>query len=178
METKDYNVQEGMAYATSILKSTYLATLMKNPTSGANVISCLANGFYTSLIFYYTPDGVKYLQSVLNDVVASLAKVSITSEPQSEEQFPLCYGEDYVSKFKVLGKVIKLPYLFQTLLGKSKKWKDMHLSQKSEVRYYNRLSDEDLKQINSGIRTIVINLASINFVYDEELFNTMYQKKN
>ena len=169
METKDYNIQEGLEYVFTMLKTDYFGSFMRSKASGRSVASCIVNSLYqTKTIQYYTPEGVKYLQDVLNDIVASLAKVSITSEPQSEEQFPLCYGEDYVSKFKVLGKVIKLPYLFQNLLGKTENYQKMKLSRKTD-RYYNAFKEEELKQINAAIRTIAINIASINLVYDEEL---------
>ncbi|MBP5479931.1 MAG: hypothetical protein J6Y15_11295, partial [Bacteroidaceae bacterium] len=153
----------------SMLKGGYIGSFMKTKSTGRHVVSCISNNSPTSEVLqYYSLEGVRYLQNVLNDIVASLAKVSITSEPQSEEQFPLCYGEDYVSKFKVLGKVIKLPYLFQNLLGKTEGYQKMKLSRKSD-RYYNMFKEEELKQINSAIRTIAINIASINLVYDEEL---------
>ena len=177
METKDYNIQEGLAYATSMLKANYFASLLKSTKSGYNIISAIVNSNDLSGIsFYYSPEGVKYHQNVLNDIVANLAKVSITSEPQSEEQFPLCYGDDYVGKFKVLGKIIKLPYLFRNLLGKTERWQKMHLSQK-DCPYYNKFKEEELKQINAGIRTIAINIASINLVYDEELEKSIRARK-
>ena len=177
METKDYNIQEGLTYATGLIRSNYIGLFLKSPKSGYFDISSIINSRdRNGISFYYSPEGVKYLQNVLNDIVASLAKVSITSEPQSEEQFPLCYGEDYVSKFKVLGKVIKLPYLFQNLLGKKGKWQRMHLSDRGDF-YYNKFKEEELKQINAGIRTIAINIASINLVYDEELEKSIRARK-
>lgn len=177
METKDYNIQEGLTYATSMITVNYLGAFMKSPNRGRDAVSLIINSRNnTGAIQYYSPEGVKYLQNVLNDIVANLAKVSITSEPQSEEQFPLCYGDDYVSKFKVLGKIIKLPYLFRNLLGKTEGYQKMKLSAKND-RYYNTFKEEELKQINAGIRTIAINIASINLVYDEELEKSIRARK-
>ena len=154
-----------------MIKGNYIGGILKSAKTSYNIVSAIINSNdLCGISFYYSPEGVKYLQNVLNDIIANLAKVSITSEPQSEEQFPLCYGDDYVSKFKVLGKVIKLPYLFQNLLGKKEKWQRMHLSDRTDF-YYNTFKEEELKQINAGIRTIAINIASINLVYDVELEN-------
>lgn len=164
MELKNYSVKEGMSYAIEMVKTLYLGSFLKSPRTGCIIISSLANSVEnTGATFYLTDDGVKYLQDVLNKISSSLINVQIVDEPQSQETSPLCYGEDYVSKFKVLGKVIKLPYLFQTVMGKTVRWQKMHLSDKKE-RYYNKFTPEELQQINDAIRTIAINLASIKLV--------------
>ena len=90
----------------------------------------------------------------------------VTQDDQTKEDSPYCYGEDMVSKFKVLGKVIKLPYLFINVLHKTVKWQKMHLSGKTE-RYYNHFTDDELVMINRGIQTIAQKLSSIQLVYQK-----------
>lgn len=114
--------------------------------------------------YYFSEKYVSDLQRVIISVGTSLMKVRILQEPQSEVEYPLCYGDDMVSKFKVLGKVIKLPYLFINVLGKTKKWQSMHLFEKKES-YYNRFKDAELDLINDGIRAIALKLCSIQLEY-------------
>ncbi|MDE5740117.1 MAG: hypothetical protein K2H92_07405, partial [Bacteroidaceae bacterium] len=154
---------QGMRQVIDMIKSKYIAELM----DGSNIFcrDVLTRGtnqsIYKNKPYYFSEKQVSDLQRVIISVCTSLMKVRILQEPQSEEEYPLCYGEDMVSKFKVLGKVIKLPYLFTNVLGKTENWQKMHLSGKAQKKYYNRFTDAELDLINDGIRAIALKLCSI-----------------
>lgn len=157
---------QGMRQVIDMIKSKYIAELM----DGDNItcIHSLSNGVNHTIRnnkpYYFSEKNISELQRIIVDVCTSLMKVRILQEPQSEAEYPLCYGDDMVSKFKVLGNVIKLPYLFIKVLGKTEKWQKMHLSGKREV-YYNRFTDSELDLINDGIRAIALKLCSIQLEY-------------
>ncbi|MDE5551233.1 MAG: hypothetical protein K2I99_07800 [Bacteroidaceae bacterium] len=157
---------QGMRQVISMIKSKYIAELMDGNSENCRTI--LSNGVYHNIKhnkpYYFSEKQVSDLQRIIVDVCASLMKVRILQEPQSEEEYPLCYGDDMVSKFKVLGKVIKLPFLFIDVIGKKKRWMTMHLTSKEDF-YYNRFTDSELDLINDGIRAIALKLCSIQFEY-------------
>ena len=158
--------EQGMRQVMDMIKLKYITELMDgNDKSCASIITRAVNRHLRNgKPFHLSEKNVSELQRIIVDVCASLMKVRILQEPQSEEEYPLCHGDDMVSKFKVLGKVIKLPYLFINVLGKTEKWQKMHLSGKSEV-YYNRFTDSELDLINDGIRAIALKLCSIQLEY-------------
>lgn len=120
---------------------------------------------YNGKPYYYSQSEVNELQRALLEIGMKLMKVRITQEPQSEIDSPYCYGDDFVSKFKVLRKIICLPYLFINLMGRTENWQKMHLSRKTETRYYNQFTNSELEEINAGIRTIALKLCSIQLEY-------------
>ena len=117
--------------------------------------------------YYYTEQQVADLNMGISLTAAHLLKTEVKQGEQTAEESPYCYGEDMVGKFKVLGKVIKLPYLFIDVLGKTERWQKMHLSDKKE-RYYNQFTDEELAMINEGIRKIAERLMDIRLFYEEK----------
>lgn len=166
---KTMNADEGVKFATSIIKNNYLADLMpgENHMSKVTLISnATSHTLRNGKPLYFTKKQVEDLQDCLGKAVSAILAIRILSTPQSQEEYPYCYGDDYVSKFKVLRKVLCLPYLFTTLMGKNTRWMKGHLSDKP-ASYYNKFTDEELEQINSAIRTMAIQLASIKLQYQE-----------
>ncbi|MDE6721568.1 MAG: hypothetical protein K2J84_05405 [Bacteroidaceae bacterium] len=157
---------QGMQQATNMIKLKYIAELMDGNDKTCNAVICrgIKHCIHHNKPYYFSEKEVYELQRIITSVGTSLLYVRILQEPQSEEEYPLCHGDDMVSKFKVLGKVIKLPYLFINVLGKTEKWQKMHLSGKREV-YYNRFTDSELDLINDGIRAIALKLCSIQLEY-------------
>ena len=162
---------EGMREVLDMVKGKHLASLMdtNNAASAVTWISFGANhNTHNGKPYYYSEKQVEDLQAAINWTCYHLNATEILSEAQTKEVYPLCYGIDYVSKFKVLGKVIKLPYLFTNVLGKTKKWKDMHLSQKREVKYYNKFTDDELDMINEGICEVARRLGAIKLEWQSD----------
>ena len=169
----NYSIQklpadQGMRQALDMIKSKHVAERMEggDKTCGLLLSFGVNHNPYNGKPYYYSDKQVDELQHIITTVGMELMNVRILQEPQSEADFPLCYGEDMVSKFKVLGKIIKLPYLFINILGKTEKWQKMHLSGKDEV-YYNRFTDDELSLINDGIRSIALKLCSIQLQYQQ-----------
>lgn len=157
---------DGMRQVTSMIKAIYIAKLMDGNDSTCN--SIISRGIKHSLFnkrpYYFSEKEVYDFQRIITDIGTSLMQVRILQEPQSEAEYPLCYGDDMVSKFKVLGKVVKLPFLFMDVIGKKKRWMTMHLTSKEDF-YYNRFTDSELDLINDGIRFIALKLCSIQLEY-------------
>ena len=153
---------EGMRLALDMVKSKYVAEQME----GSDKTSLLLLSFgvnhnlYHGKPYYYPDKMVEELQHIITQIGTALMQVQILQDPQTQEDSPLCYGDDMVSKFKVLGKVIKLPYLFINMLCKTEGWQKMHLSAKKE-KYYNHFTDAELSMINDGIRAIALKLCAI-----------------
>ncbi|MDE5998583.1 MAG: hypothetical protein K2H04_00670, partial [Bacteroidaceae bacterium] len=119
---------QGMQQVISMIKSKYIAELMDGNNENCRTI--LSNGVYHNIKhnkpYYFSEKQVSDLQRVIISICTSLMQVRILQESQSEAEYPLCYGDDMVSKFKVLGKVVKLPFLFIDVIGKKKRWMTMH----------------------------------------------------
>lgn len=161
---------EGMRLTLDMVKREYVAQLMPgNPKTNSTIIGFGANrAIYNGKPYSFSSKQVEELQDIITRIGTALMQVRIQQEPQTQADSPLCYGDDMVSKFKVLGKVIKLPYLFINVLGKTEKWQKMHLSAKKE-RYYNHFTDSELSLINDGIRTIALKLCSLQLQYQPPL---------
>lgn len=125
---------QGMRQVIDMIKSKYIAELMdgNNETCRIFLTMGVNHCLYNNKSYYFSEKEVSNLQRIITDIGTSLMKVRILQEPQSETEYPLCYGEDMVGKFKVLGKVIKLPYLFINVLCKTENWQKMHLSGKAQ----------------------------------------------
>ena len=158
---------KGVSLALEMVKLIYLAEQMQgNKATNITKIGYGVNhNQYHGKPYYYKQIEVEELQRIILDTGMKLMQVRITQEPQSEIDSPYCYGDDFVSKFKVLRKIICLPYLFFYLMGRTEGWRKMHLSRKTEVRYYNKFTDSELEEINAGIRTIALKLCSIQLEY-------------
>lgn len=160
---------QGMRLVLDILKAKYVAERMEGGNTSCNVYLCsgVYHYSYHGKPYYFSNERVLELQQIVTEVGAMLMQTKIVQESQTACEYPLCYGEDMVSKFKVLGKVIKLPYLFVNVLGKTERWQKMHLTDKREVRYYNQFTDDELSMINDGIRSIALKLCSIQLQYQD-----------
>ena len=158
---------KGVLMALEMVKNIYLAEQMQgNKSTNISIIGHGANhNIYNGKPYYYKQSEVETLQRIILETGMKLMQVQITQEPQSEEDSPYCYGEDFVSKFKVLRKMLCLPYLFVNVMGRTVRWQKMHLSSKSDVKYYNHFTDGELEEINAGIRTIALKLCSIQLEY-------------
>lgn len=163
------NPAEGMRIVLDMVKSKYVAERMEGTTSFTTVLlsAGVNHNIYNGKPYYYSARQVEELQAIITQLGADLMQVNITQEPQREEDSPLCYGEDMVSKFKVLGKVIKLPYLIEEVLGKTARWRKMHLSDKRETKYYNQFTDAELEMINEGIHEIGLKVSEIQLEQGE-----------
>ena len=153
-----------------IAKVSHLASLMDtNNAASAGVM--IGHGLHHHIVngkpYYYSEKQVEDLQAAINWTCYHLNATEILPESQTKEVYPLCYGIDYVSKFKVLGKVIKLPYLFTNVLGKTEKWRKMHLSQK-DCPYYNKFTDDELDMINEGICEVARRLGAIKLEWQSD----------
>lgn len=153
---------EGMRLALDMVKAKYVAQLMQGSDKTCLLLLSFGvnHNLYHGKPYEYPDKMVEELQDIITRIGTALMQVRIQQEPQTQAESPLCYGDDMVSKFKVLGKVIKLPYLFINVLGKTEGWMKMHLSAKKE-RYYNHFTDSELAMINDGIRTIALKLCAI-----------------
>ena len=154
-----------------MIKVSHLASLMdtNNVTSAAVMIG---HGAHHHIVngkpYYYSEKQVEDLQAAINWTCYHLNATEILPEAQTKEVYPLCYGIDYVSKFKVLGKVIKLPYLFTNVLGKTEAWRKLRLSKKWEVKYYNKFTDDELDMINEGISEVARRLGAIKLEWQSD----------
>lgn len=159
---------QGMRQVLDMIKQKYVAEHMDglHKTNIVLLSFGVGHNMHNGKPYYYSEKTVADLQRIITEVGTTLMHTQILQEPQSEQDYPMCYGDDMVSKFKVLGKVIKLPYLFINVLGKTERWQKMHLADKKEVKYYNRFTDEELSLVNDGIRTIALKLCSIQLTVD------------
>lgn len=166
---KTYPASAGMRMVLDMIKAKHLADLVDSNQNYAKVwISLGANhGIYNGKPYYYPEQKVLDLQRVITQTAEGLMNTFLTDSEQTMDEFPYCYGEDFVSKFKVLGKVIKLPYLFYNVLGKTEGWMKLRLSSKWEVKYYNKFTEDELKQINDGIHEIAHMLMDITLEYEK-----------
>lgn len=158
---------KGVRLALEMVKNIYLAEQMSgNKVSNRAKIGFGANhNLYNGKPYYYSLSEVEELQRAILAIGLKLMQVRITQEPQSEADSPCCYGDDFISKFKVLRKIICLPYLFTKVMGRTERWQKMHLSGKADVKYYNKFTDSELEEINAGIRTIAMKLCNIQLEY-------------
>lgn len=152
----------------NMVKSKHLTTFIDGQVNTTMVwISFgMKHSLHNGQPYYYSQQQVQDLNMGISLTAAHLLKTEVKQGEQTAEESPYCYGEDMVGKFKVLGKVIKLPYLFIDVLGKTERWQKMHLSDKKE-RYYNQFTDEELAMINEGIRKIGERLMDIRLFYEE-----------
>ena len=159
---------QGMRQVLDMIKQKYVAEHMEGGDHSCQILLSIGitHALYHGKPYYYSSQMAADLQRIITEVGTTLMHTRILQEPQSEQDYPMCYGDDMVSKFKVLGKVIKLPYLFINVLGKTEAWMKLRLSAKREVKYYNRFTDEELSLINDGIRTIALKLCSIQLTVD------------
>ena len=159
---------QGMRQVLDMVKREHIAQQMEgSPKNNYLLVGFGANNtIYNGKPYQYSTKQVEELQRIITEVGTTLMHTQILQEPQSEQDYPMCYGDDMVSKFRVLGKVIKLPYLFVNVLGKTIGYQKLHLSMKNEVKYYNRFTDEELSMLNDGIRTIALKLCSIQLTVE------------
>lgn len=159
---------QGMRQVLDMIKQKYVAEHMEGGDHSCQILLSIGitHALYHGRPYYYSSQMVADLQRIITEVGTTLMHTQILQEPQSEQDYPMCYGDDMVSKFKVLGKVIKLPYLFINVLGKTEAWMKLRLSAKREVKYYNRFTDDELSLINDGIRTIALKLCSIQLTVE------------
>ncbi len=160
---------QGMRLVLNMIKKKYIAEQMEGGNNSCQTLLGIgiSHALYNGKPYYYSPRMVANIQKAVTEVGDMLMQTKIVQESQTACEYPLCYGEDMVSKFKVLGKVIKLPYLFVNVLGKTERWQKMHLTDKREVRYYNQFTDDELSMINDGIRSIALKLCSIQLQYQD-----------
>lgn len=161
------SADKGVRLALEMVKLNYLAEQMQgNKATNITKIGAGANhNIHNGKPYYYKQSDVEVLQRIMLDTGMKLMQVRITQEPQSETDSPCCYGDDFISKFKVLRKIICLPYLFTKVMGRTERWQKMHLSDKADIKYYNKFTDSELEEINAGIRTIAHRLCSIQLEY-------------
>lgn len=175
---KKLPASQGVREVLEMIKLNYLASAWKKSIhSGINTIYKGTRQVEQNGVPYiFTYEEVYTLQHVITAIGVKLMQTKVEQGPQTEESSPMCYGEDMVSKFKVLGKIIKLPHLFIDVMGKTECWQKMHLSGKNP-KYYNQFSDNELEMINQGIQSIALSLCSINLEYEgTNKEHTTYEK--
>lgn len=163
---QEMTAQEAVELVSSMIKLRYLAKAMDGQyRSNETILSAGKLGTtMNGKPYEFTPDIIKKVESAIRATGTLLINTRILATPQSEEEYPLCYGEDYASKFKVMRQAVVLSHIFITMMGKTVRWQKMRLNDKSEVKYYNKFTDEELDTINSCIHSIALTLLSIKIV--------------
>lgn len=165
IQVREMTAKEAITYVSKMVKIQYLASLMEGTRKSNQIfLSCAKNELLVHGVPYeFTPGLTQKLAGAIRTVGLQLLDVRILPTPQTEEEYPLCFGDDYVSKFRNLRKAVCLPYIFIDCMGKTMKWQLIHISD-SHDRYYNTFKPEDLAQINRVIQSIAVSLLSIKIV--------------
>jgi len=170
---KDYVAEEGILEALKMVKRRTIIENMPKLISGKITNSYerflsykLHNTDHNGTPAYLNNQDIQELQSALSSLSSKLMNIQITPEPVTEDECPMCYGDSYIDKLKVLRQYILLPYIFEGLMGKTTNWSRMRLSRKTDPGY-GKFKEDEIEQINNGIRTIAINLASIKLLNKE-----------
>lgn len=116
---------------------------------------------------YLTKEDVASLQEVAHKAGQMLMGVSLRNGECSKVDSPLCYGKDWIEKFKTLRQYVSLPYIFQILMGWSDGKQKMYLSSKTE-KYYNNFSEDQIAEINRSIRVMALSLCALELVWQED----------
>lgn len=166
MEIQNMPYGEGLLYVATMVKTTHLEGI--TGIYGTRIRQGSIHAVVNGKPLYFSQDIIDKLQKAIISIGTQLMNTNVTLEPQHEDGNPYCHGNDIVSKFKVLGKVIKLPFLFIDVMGRTERWQKMHLSDKNQPKYYNKFSQEDLEEINNGIHSIALRLLSVKLMYEEQ----------
>lgn len=163
---QEMTAQEAMLVVSKMIRLRYLASVMGGKTHSNEIL--LTSGkcgvIRNGKPYEFSSDMIVKIADAIRATGTLLINTRILATPQSEEEYPLCYGEDYASKFKVMRQAVVLSHIFITMMGKTVRWQKMRLNDKSEVKYYNKFTDEELDTINSCIHSIALTLLSIKIV--------------
>lgn len=163
MEIKRLPADEAMCLVTTMIKNNYVAEVsgMLRSTLSQGQSHSLNNG----KPFYYTERHLSLLRAAIKSIGEELLSVEILD------------NGDVLAQLVELRKKVCLPYIFQTVMGKTEAWMKKRLSQKVNCRKAGReysllgkFTSDEVRQINDAIRIIALTLLSIELTTDYEPF--------
>lgn len=159
---KKYEISKGLIYISNFIKLTYIS---KRSGKCNSIISAgIRHSARNGKPYYFDDSMVSSFESLVHSIGYDLLNTSIHTTPQNDI---IIVGNTFIEKFKSLGEVVHLPYIFNERMGWTTKQKLMRLSQKDNS-CYNKFTTEHIEQVNSIIREIAIELLSISFVIDRQ----------
>lgn len=159
MEIKRLPADEAMRLVTSMIKNNYVAEVAKILP---NVISRgQSHTVMNGKPFYYTEHHLSSLRVAIKSIGEELLSVDILD------------NGDALAQLVELRKKVCLPYIFQTVMGKSEDWQKKRMSQQVHCRKAGReysllgkFTSDEVRQINDAIRIIALTLLSVELTTD------------
>lgn len=158
MEIKRLPADEAMRLVTSMIKTDYIVEL-----TGLSP-SIISQGQNHSIVkgkpFYYKERHLLLLRNAVKYVIKELLYIEISD------------NKDILSQLKELGNIVRLPYIFQNIMGKTEFWVNKRISQKvntdarKECSMLEEFTSDEVLQINDAIRIIALTLLSIEITTD------------
>ena len=158
MEIKRLPADEAMRLVTSMIKTDYIVEL-----TGLSP-SIISQGQNHSIVkgkpFYYKERHLLLLRNAVKYVIKELLYIKISD------------NKDILSQLKELGNIVRLPYIFQNIMGKTEFWVNKRISQKvntdvrKECSMLEEFTSDEVLQINDAIRIIALTLLSIEITTD------------
>ena len=160
-EQTDYTLSTGLKIATQYLTQHFIASCC-----GLGVQSISTYTQKESRRFFNHNNTLEKYNLGLRRCAQMLIDTKLEEEPQSAFDSPLFYGLTFIEKFKVLGKYVKIPFLFEEIMQKSYNWRSLRLYNKRS-KYYNKFTAEELEEVHKGLQTMAHAILTIHFVSDE-----------
>lgn len=152
MEGKiDIPVSEGMKMVSEILTNAWISEL-----TGIHFVvlsRCMNHGLNNGKECFFSKEQIEKINDAVSKASSLISKIELTSEN--------CFDT-----IKLWSKRVKNKYLVEYKMGKTVKWKTMHLSDKGNTRYYGVFTEQEVIEFNIAYREIAAKLGSIHLVPD------------
>lgn len=152
MEGKiDIPVSEGMKMVSEILTNAWISEL--TGIQYAVFSMCLNHCVNNGKECFFSQEQIEKINDAVDTASSLISKIELTSEN--------CFDT-----IKLWSKRVKNKYLVEYKMGKTVKWKKMHLSDKGDTRYYGVFTEQEVIEFNIAYREIAAKLGSIHLVPD------------
>lgn len=151
MDRIDIQVTEGMEIVSEMLTNAWISEL-----TGIHFVvlsRCMNHGLNNGKPCFFSQEQINKINEALSRASSLISKIELTPEN--------CFDT-----IKFWSKRVKNKYLVEDKMGKTVKWKTMHLSDKGEKRYYGKFTEQEVIEFNVAYREIAAKLESIHLVPD------------
>lgn len=160
-EQKDYYLSTGLKIATQYLTQNFIASCC-----GIGIQGIAAYTQKEPRRFFNQNNTLHKYNYGIRRCAQMLLDTKLEEGPQSALDSPLFYGLTFIEKFRVLGKFVKIPFLFENVMGKSYSWRSLRLYNKQSNRF-NHFTNEELEEVRQGLHVMANDILTIHFIPDE-----------
>ena len=157
----DYVLSEGLKIASQYLTQNFIASCC-----GIGIQGISAYTQKEPRRFFNQNNTLEKYNYGIRRCAQMLLDTKLEEGPQSALDSPLFYGLTFIEKFRVLGKFVKIPFLFETVMNKSYNWRSLRLFNK-QSKHYNKFTAEELEEVHQGLQEMAHTILTIHFIPDE-----------